>query len=305
MTKPKIGDAFNPHKMFRGVFVPLWLAERAELSPGAKLTYATLAFHAGKDGKCFPAYQTIAREIGVHRRQAFTNIKALETCGLIVSDAKPGHSSSYRFLWHVWMDAGPVQLNARVPMQDNAQGGAIKCTGGMQDNAHIKDKEETNQEIYFCKEGEPSQTQKFSFGENGDAVSGVVPGNLTISNRELSRVYIEAGPNLPELLSDASAYKAAGRWEYPSDVTGLLFWCARIQKNPKLLGWCPEHAENKRAVRALRVAGYVGVRNKDDDSRHFVKGQKRFFCNYHGFVIGAEDEVEHITSQLTQERQSF
>ncbi len=98
--EPKNGDVFNPYKRFTGILIPESLVRGPEISPGAKLCYGRLARYAGQDGKCFPAVQTLAAEIGVTERQGQNYLKELESRHLIRRDFKPGKSSDFVFLWH-------------------------------------------------------------------------------------------------------------------------------------------------------------------------------------------------------------
>jgi len=95
----------NPYKQFHGSFVPEWLMEREEISPGAKLCYARLARFAGKDGHCFPKRDKIAKGIGVSDRQVGRYIS--ELCNYNLIEYKKmglGKPNEYRFLLHEWMD---------------------------------------------------------------------------------------------------------------------------------------------------------------------------------------------------------
>ena len=95
----------NPYKQFIGSFIPEWLEERSEISPGAKICYARLARFAGKDGSCYPKRDTIAKSIGISERQVDRYIKELKNQGLIdVRQLGLGRNNEYIFYWHEWMD---------------------------------------------------------------------------------------------------------------------------------------------------------------------------------------------------------
>jgi hypothetical protein len=66
----QVGQPFNPFRIFTGIFIPEALVRSDLVSPGAKLAYGRLARYAGQDGRCFPAVETLAQEIGVGKRQA-------------------------------------------------------------------------------------------------------------------------------------------------------------------------------------------------------------------------------------------
>jgi AraC-like DNA-binding protein len=100
----KIGDRFNPYRMFVGAFLPNWLLQREEVSMGAKVVYARLAQFAGEKGKAFPKVETIAREVGLSERQVQRYLAELEEHSLIgrrnrAAEMKP---SDYFFLAHAW-----------------------------------------------------------------------------------------------------------------------------------------------------------------------------------------------------------
>jgi Mn-dependent DtxR family transcriptional regulator len=95
----------NPYKLFNGSYVPEWLMERKEISPGAKLCYARLARFAGKDGSCFPRRKTLSDAIGVSQRQADRYINELKKYDLIgVEQTGFGKPNQYYFYSHKWMD---------------------------------------------------------------------------------------------------------------------------------------------------------------------------------------------------------
>jgi len=66
----RVGQPFNPFRLFTGIFIPESLVRSNLVSPGAKMAYGRLARYAGQDGRCFPAVETLGQEIGVGERQA-------------------------------------------------------------------------------------------------------------------------------------------------------------------------------------------------------------------------------------------
>lgn len=115
----KIGERFNPYKMFHGSWVPNWLMATKLITPGAKLCYARLARYNGKNGNCFPTIDTLADETGSSDRQVKRYIKELKKQKLLASE-KPhfGASSTYIFLWHSLMESEIEKQPA-----DNSQSG--------------------------------------------------------------------------------------------------------------------------------------------------------------------------------------
>jgi len=94
----------NPWRMFIGSMLPNWLQRRREVSQGAKLAYARLAQHAGRDGECFPKQVTLAAELGVSERTANEYVRTLTKFRLIEKE-RPGlgMSNRYFFLDHPWI----------------------------------------------------------------------------------------------------------------------------------------------------------------------------------------------------------
>lgn len=99
------GERYNPWKLFHGIFIPNWLAQRPEVSQGAKVCFGRLGQYAGQDGECFPNIDTLAAEIGVSRRQADTYLSELRRHRLIaVRRSGLGKTNRYCFLWHQWAE---------------------------------------------------------------------------------------------------------------------------------------------------------------------------------------------------------
>src|SRR5690242_3185637 len=104
------GQPFNPYKHFTGSWLPTWLLQRRELSPGAKLVYARLARYAGKRGVAYPRQSTLAEEIGLRERQVRTYLLELRKIGLIEArKSGTGKPSRYSFLTHLWMAGGEIR----------------------------------------------------------------------------------------------------------------------------------------------------------------------------------------------------
>jgi Helix-turn-helix domain len=103
------GQRINPYRLFTGSFLPTWLLERRELSPGAKLVYARLARYAGKRGVAYPRQLTLAREVGLGVRQVKRHIAELRRCELVaVALSGRGKPARYYFLGHLWITGGEV-----------------------------------------------------------------------------------------------------------------------------------------------------------------------------------------------------
>jgi len=82
--------------MFYGAFVPNWLMQRKELSPGSKLLYGRLSQYAGEDGHCYPGQALLAQELGVSVRQIYTYTQEL-ILHKLVEKCKIGYAKTYRY----------------------------------------------------------------------------------------------------------------------------------------------------------------------------------------------------------------
>lgn len=102
----KIGEPFNPYKLFHGAYIPNWLLKRPEVSHGAKLCYGRLIQYSGKHGQCFPSQGLLAEELGVLEQQARRYVKELKDLGLLrIIQHGLQKPNGYLFLCHDWMSA--------------------------------------------------------------------------------------------------------------------------------------------------------------------------------------------------------
>ena len=72
---PVVADGFTQ--------VPNFLLRNADLSMGAKLTYAMFLSYAWNNERCFPGQETLAADIGVARQTVNDFIRELRQKGLI------------------------------------------------------------------------------------------------------------------------------------------------------------------------------------------------------------------------------
>lgn len=96
----KVGQRFNPHRLFTGVFIPDAIYHHSELTAVAKLLYGRLYKYAGESGEAYPAGTTLAAELKMSERQVFEHLSLLVSEGLIEREPRPGTSTVYHFLWH-------------------------------------------------------------------------------------------------------------------------------------------------------------------------------------------------------------
>lgn len=96
----ELGQPFNPYRLFHGIFLPEALLSYPNMEPGAKLCYGRLSRYSGKAGECWPAVNTLAKELGVSTRQAKRYCRELEKAQFIRRDPRPGRTNHWVFLWH-------------------------------------------------------------------------------------------------------------------------------------------------------------------------------------------------------------
>ncbi|MBZ5677108.1 MAG: helix-turn-helix domain-containing protein [Acidobacteriia bacterium] len=101
----KIGEPFNPRRLFIGIWIPEQLAATKLISPSAKLVYGHLARRAGENGHCFPSRKDIGEHTGIQERQVVRVLKELVDAQFIrivprSDDSGRRTSNEYEFLWH-------------------------------------------------------------------------------------------------------------------------------------------------------------------------------------------------------------
>jgi hypothetical protein len=149
---PKIGDRFNPHRIFSGIFIPDAVYRHPRLSSTAKLIYGRLCRYKGESGEAYPAVTTLAEEIGASERQTFDHLSRLVDEGFIAREPRPGTSTVYHFLWHECFEEngeGVVRKTALPEKSEwcgNPQGGSAEIrTGGSAENRSIRESIEESQ----------------------------------------------------------------------------------------------------------------------------------------------------------------
>jgi hypothetical protein len=125
----RIGQPFNPYKLFTGIFVPEALVRYRGLSCGSKIAYGRLARYAGENGGCWPSIPTLAAEIGIGTTQARKYVHELERKRFIAIEQRPGTSAVYTFLWHEAF-AGEIGEKRKTPPLRKTGGVPARKTGG-------------------------------------------------------------------------------------------------------------------------------------------------------------------------------
>jgi hypothetical protein len=103
------GKTFNPYERFANSSIPRSyspnsLTRYKGLTWVAKAAWGRLVQYAGKDGRCYPSFGTLAYELGISRRQAIRAVNELTKKGFLVRTTKkePGRRAVnfYQFLDH-------------------------------------------------------------------------------------------------------------------------------------------------------------------------------------------------------------
>jgi helix-turn-helix protein len=124
----RIGQHFNPYKLFTGIFIPEALVRYRGLTCGAKIAYGRLARYAGEKGECFPSIPTLATETGIGATQARAYVHELSAKRFIAIEARPGTSGVYKFLWHEAF-AGEIGNKRKAPPLRKTGGVPLRKTG--------------------------------------------------------------------------------------------------------------------------------------------------------------------------------
>jgi len=101
--------------------------EQPSISSGAKLCYARLMQHAGKDDHCWPGQDTLAQELGTSHRQVQRYIQELVQCSLIeTADRGMGKTQLYYFLEHPFMTTNMSYRDDGSVVRDTTDLSSIK-----------------------------------------------------------------------------------------------------------------------------------------------------------------------------------
>ena len=168
---PRPPQRINPWRAFISSTIPNWLQCRPEIRQGAKLAYARLAQHAGKDGECFPKQKTLAAELGVCERTANEYVRILVKNNLIEIE-RPGlcMSNRYYFLDHPWMHEGqpsalshPGEQRQKTSAQDRQNSSAQephKSSAPIIEENHIKGESEQQHTRNSMASGIPQSVEE-------------------------------------------------------------------------------------------------------------------------------------------------
>ena len=218
----RIGQRFNPHRMFTGVFIADAVYSCKELSAFARLIYGRLCKFKGERGDAYPSAITLAQELGISERQAFDHISRLVEEGFIEREPRLGTSTVYHFLWHKSFEQeDEVVRNPALPKDPDQcgiphGGSAESRTTGSAESRVRSESIEVNQ---LSEEEDPPTP----FSEKPPEQTPLTPADLSIALSNLRRG-TRAGrikgkdlevldESLPKLMEDNSAEELLGAYQ--------------------------------------------------------------------------------------------
>lgn len=143
-TEPQVGQPLHPAWQKPGPAIPAGLLEYRGVSPGAKLLYVLLRWHARATGYCWASRATLARELGMTPRQVTRYISALRIDRLIAIGTSPGYGNLFSLLPHPCFE-GQLRVptndtradrSVHPPLTDLSRGSRHKGPGGVDIKVH-------------------------------------------------------------------------------------------------------------------------------------------------------------------------
>jgi len=121
----KVGQKFNPYRMFVGSFLPNAILKLPLniMSSTEKLVWARLSQYAGESGVCFPKQETLAKELGMTINPIQKALRNLEEGGFIKRIHPTGinrllhKNNNYVFLWHPCLDENDIKEGVFAPIE--------------------------------------------------------------------------------------------------------------------------------------------------------------------------------------------
>ena len=215
----RVGQPFNPYRLFAGVFIPEALVRYRGLSCGAKLAYGRLARFAGENGDCYPSITKLAKEIGMGTTQTRAYVHELSEKSFIVGKERPGSSAVYSFLWHEAFEgkvgekrkSPPLQKTVGVPLRKS---GALPLRKTGDEESHHQ--ESQSEESHSCR-------------------PATLPNSGKIIQKNASSFSVEDDGRSPKQLAFSSPWEEVrARYEKAS---------AGVPMNSKDEWWLKEHME--------------------------------------------------------------
>ena len=142
------GEPFNPWHEACGFYPQDVLGRQRKLldatgnlkmvTAGQKRLYERLVRFAGKDGRCFPSQDTLARELGRSDRQVRKDLASLESFKLLRHTWRDGRrNNNYEFLWHPIFDNRnhrSAQVSESSPSERNSSSAQTESDGAVDRN---------------------------------------------------------------------------------------------------------------------------------------------------------------------------
>jgi len=176
-----IGDVFNPHGLFNGIFIPDCICSLDSISWSAKACWGKLKEYAGKNGYCFPKQENLTADLGLSISTIQRSLKELDEQKFIKRKEPKGHEKlmhlnhMYVFLWHECMSNWSVRTT-----QNELSGHYQNELSNIKDS-YIKD----------------SSIKGLSSKEDNNETEVSLPLSLKIHRRSKGQILTNAKINLP------------------------------------------------------------------------------------------------------------
>jgi DNA-binding Lrp family transcriptional regulator len=105
-----VGEPFNPWHKACGFYPPDIVARQRDLTDGQKRLYERAVRWAGRNGRFWYGFETIAEALGKSVRQVKRDMAELEARGLIGHTRRRYNSNLYIFPWHSIFEVPPTAL---------------------------------------------------------------------------------------------------------------------------------------------------------------------------------------------------
>lgn len=230
---PKVGDRFNPHRIFTGVFIPDAIYTHPELSSTAKLLYGRLCKYKGERGEAYPAGTTLAEELGISERQVFDHLARLVLEGFIEREPRGGTSTVYHFLWHSCFDSKPTEVvrKTALPEKDNQcgkphHGSAENRTGGSAENrigSESSEESQLSESVNTLPSFPETEPKSQTFSESLDLIS--LHKTLCSKFKALRK---SGGLQKPLRDLVAERVERVNGWSEPQVLDVFHVWCSTV-----------------------------------------------------------------------------
>ncbi len=223
----RVGQRFNPYRLFCGIHIPNVVCRSTKLTPTAKLVYGRLAQYAGENGRCFPAIKTLAVEIAASPRAVISAIQQLEREGFVKKQAT-GHrdrrrTNTYHFLWHdIFENELRIKGEESAPPEEGGPSQPVKKAHHRSENSAPKEihgrelRKKTTTTVSFgkgcCSQLSDEQKRFIDLKVRHMKAHGRIkhsPGSLKAGLKRRAREGVLDLDELPELRAWASAMEKA------------------------------------------------------------------------------------------------